>query len=124
MPRREEGSPFGDLWLLQVRIGEGELLAQGDFAWPEWSPDGESIAYVTAGDGEPVVGVLHLASGEHTDLTPGNFPRWSPDGASLLLTRDNSILTVDLDDREEHVITEGCCASIAADGRLILGRDF
>lgn len=120
---REEGSPAGDLWLVEVRTGEAELLVEGDYAWPEWSPGGESIAYVTTIDGEPFVGYLDLASGDHTDLAPGDFPHWAPDGASILVTRNNSILTVALDDRDEQVTTEGCCASVAADGQLVLSRD-
>lgn len=37
---RTEGFRFGDLWWTDVRTGEAQLLALGDFAWPEWSPDG------------------------------------------------------------------------------------
>jgi CubicO group peptidase (beta-lactamase class C family) len=118
------GAPFGDLWWVDVRTGESELLAGGDYAWPEWSPDGRSIAYVTRRDDEPFVRILDLDSRHHIDVAPGAFPVWSPDGRSILLTRDNeSVVAVDLDDTTEALVTKGCCASIAPDGqRLIVSR--
>jgi len=119
-----EGSIFGDLWLVDVRTQEAELLAEGEYAWPEWSRDGEAIAYVTTRAGQPFVAYLDLASGDHIDVAPGDFPRWSPDGRSILLTRDESIIAVDVDDGTEEVVTNGCCASIAPDGpQLVINRD-
>ncbi|CAN5471280.1 hypothetical protein BH24ACT7_BH24ACT7_22920 [soil metagenome] len=119
-----EGSIFGDLWLVDVRIQEAELLAEGEYAWPEWSCDGEAIAYVTTRAGQPFVAYLDLASGDHIDVAPGDFPRCSPDGRSILLTRDESIIAVDVDDGTEEVVTNGCCASIAPDGpQLVINRD-
>lgn len=91
------GSPSGDFWLVEVQTGATELLVDGEFAWPEWSPDGKTIAYVAARNGQPVVAYSNLNSGDHIDLAPGDFPRWSPDGRSILMTRDNSIIAVDLD---------------------------
>ena len=122
---RTEGVPFGDLWWTDVRTGEAELLAEGDFAWPEWSPDGKGIAYVTQRNDEPFVAILNLDSGEHIDVAPGDFPVWSPDGRSILLTRDNeSVVSVELDGMTEVAVIDGCCASIAPDGqRLIVSRD-
>lgn len=122
---RTEGDRFGDLWWTDVRTGEAELLAEGDFAWPEWSPDGNGIAYVTQRNDEPFVAILNLDSGDHIDVAPGDFPVWSPDGHSILLTRDNeSVVAVELDGMTEAVVIEGCCASIAPDGqRLIVSRD-
>jgi CubicO group peptidase (beta-lactamase class C family) len=122
---RTEGARFGDLWWTNVRTGEAELLTEGDFAWPAWSPDGRKIAYVTQRNDEPFVAILDLDSGDHIDVAPGDFPAWPPDGRSILLTRDNeSIVAVELDSMTEEVVTEGCCASIAPDRqRLIVSRD-
>ena len=122
---RTEGDRFGDIWWTDVGSGDAELLAEGDFAWPEWSPDGQAIAYVTQRNHEPFVAILDLDSGDHIDVAPGDFPVWSPDGRSILLTRDHeSVVAVQLDDMTETVITKGCCASIAPDGkRLILSRE-
>jgi Tol biopolymer transport system component len=121
---RAEGDRFGDIWWTDVGTGEAELLAQGDFAWPEWSPDGDAIAYVTLRNDQPFVEIFDLDSGDHIDVAPGDFPAWSSDGRSILLTRDESIVAVQLDDLTEAVVTDGCCASIAPDGqRLIVSRD-
>jgi Tol biopolymer transport system component len=122
---RTEGDRFGDIWWTDVRTGEAVLLAQGNFAWPEWSPDGQSIAYVTPRNDQPFVEILDLDSGDHIDIAPGDFPSWSPDGRTILLTRnDETIVAVQLDDMTETNVTVGCCASIAPDGqRLIVSRD-
>jgi Tol biopolymer transport system component len=122
---RNAGDRRGDLWWTDVGTGEAGLLAEGDFAWPAWSPDGTGIAYVTQRNDEPFVGILDLGSGDHNDVAPGDFPVWSPDGRAVLLTRDNeSVVAVELEGMTEVVVTEGCCASMAPDGRrLVVSRD-
>lgn len=109
--------------MIDVGTGEAELLLEGGFARPEWSPDGRSVAYVTTDGDELVVGELDLATGELVDVGPGDFPRWTPDGASLLVTRDGSIVRLDLSDATDvNAVTAGCCAAVTADGHLVLTR--
>jgi len=112
--------PGGDLWVVEVDTGHARLLASGDFAWPEWSPRGDSIALVTQRDGQPYVELLDPATGELVDLAPGDLPRWRPDGRSLLVTRDSSVIAVDVFDGSESAVAGGCCASIAPDGQRIV----
>jgi Tol biopolymer transport system component len=115
-----DNQPGGDLWVIEVDTGDVALMAEGDFAWPEWSPGGDTIAAVTHRDGEPFVVLLDARTRHSVDLTHGDLPRWTPDGRSLLVTRANSIVKVDTLNGVEAIITDGCCASIAPDGHRIV----
>jgi CubicO group peptidase (beta-lactamase class C family) len=119
-----EASPYGDLWSVDVATGDATLLAEGNYSWPEWSADGQNIAFVTERSGQPFVAYLDLDSNDHVEVAAGQFPRWSPDGRSMLMTRDDSIFAVNLDDGTETVVTEGCCVSVAPDShRLVVSRE-
>lgn len=57
---------------------------------PAWSPDGQSIAYVSFENRLPAVFVQHLKSGERRRVSAkagvNQAPAWSPDGKKLALT--------------------------------------
>lgn len=71
---------------------------------PDWSPDGNKVAYVSFETSRPAVFVQNLATGERRQVT--NFkglngaPSWSPDGdkLALVLSKDGNpeIYTLDL----------------------------
>jgi TolB protein len=72
---------------------------------PAWSPDGQSLAYVSFEDRLPTVYVQQLRSGERRIVSAragvNQAPAWSPDGKKLALTlstRDGNldIYTLDL----------------------------
>jgi dipeptidyl aminopeptidase/acylaminoacyl peptidase/CubicO group peptidase (beta-lactamase class C family) len=75
------------LWLVTTEGGTPRRLTSGpgDHA-PAWSPDGERLAFLRAGQ----LAVLHVDGGEPeqvTDLPLGaGAPRWSPDGRRLAFT--------------------------------------
>ncbi len=64
----------------------------GEF-YPEWSPDGQSIAYVTWSDdtGEGYLMRVRAAGGAPTRVTPMSAsygrPAWSPDGRRIVVAR-------------------------------------
>ena len=68
----------------------------GSNRYPEWSPDGEYLAYVTeqtepAGPGHyhRPLHIRNLKTGEERELAGEievRLPRWSPDGSSILVT--------------------------------------
>ncbi|MEX0604158.1 MAG: Tol-Pal system beta propeller repeat protein TolB [Marinobacter sp.] len=57
---------------------------------PTWSPDGQSLAYVSFETGRPAIYTHELSTGKRTRVAsfPGlnSSPDWSPDGKSLLVT--------------------------------------
>ncbi|MHC4740672.1 MAG: M56 family metallopeptidase, partial [Planctomycetota bacterium] len=71
----------------------GEIQAEsktpllGSNFYPEWSPDGESLAYVTEEEDKRRLHIRNLKTGEERELA-GNIgirsPRWSPDGRFIL----------------------------------------
>jgi len=74
----------------QQRVTVGRTLN----AFPSWSPDGRSIAYVSWRRGQPNIFVSHIYDGTLDEITKGpgeNYlPAWSPDGTRIAFssTRD------------------------------------
>ena len=82
---------------------------------PSWSPDGQSIAYVSFEDRLPSVYVQYLKSGERRRVSAragvNQAPAWSPDGRKLALTlstRDGNldVYTLDLTTQALSRITD------------------
>ncbi len=63
---------------------------------PSWSPDGQSLAYVSFENSRPEIFVQHLASARRSKVTGfkgiNGAPNWSPDGTrlALVLSKDKS----------------------------------
>jgi dipeptidyl aminopeptidase/acylaminoacyl peptidase len=81
---------------------------------PEWSPDGEKIAFMSARDGNLEIYTMNSDGTKVTRLTynPGidGFPTWSPDGSMIAYhsARDENIdiYVMRLENQEEWRITE------------------
>lgn len=77
------------------------ISGQGDRQFPDWSPEGDKIAYSGQGD----IYVVNLADGTETNMTnsPENDeqPKFSPDGQQILWLKGDrdatQILTMNLD---------------------------
>lgn len=69
----------------QVRLKSSEPILS-----PDWSPDGNRLAYVSFEGGRPAVYVHELASGKRDKVAAfkglNSAPAWAPDGRSLLVT--------------------------------------
>jgi dipeptidyl aminopeptidase/acylaminoacyl peptidase len=81
------------LWLVPVAGGEPRQLTHGDASAssPAWSPDGRTIAFVTArGDDGRQIWLMPAAGGEARQLTRveggASGPVWSADGSLLAFT--------------------------------------
>ncbi|MBT3721767.1 MAG: Tol-Pal system beta propeller repeat protein TolB [Gammaproteobacteria bacterium] len=63
---------------------------------PSWSPDGQSLAYVSFENKRPEIFIQHLATARRSKITGfkgiNGAPNWSPDGKrlALVLSRDKS----------------------------------
>ena len=88
-------------------------------AWegmPDWSPDGESIVYVSfVGSGNAEIFVMDAADGgNQTNLTNNaysdRYPAWSPDGTQVVFTSnrdgDNEIFIMDANGENQVQLTD------------------
>lgn len=79
-----------NIWLVATDGGEPvQLTRSGKDSQPRWSPDGRTLAFVSARDKKPQLYLLRVASpgGEPRQLTklPNGVtnPAWSPDGTQI-----------------------------------------
>jgi TolB protein len=97
----ERRDNLNDMYSLVLSDSDGAqprvLLRQDEpILGPSWSPDGDSIAYVSFETSRPAIFMQKLSTGERTQLT--NFrglngaPAWSPDGReiAMVLSKDGS----------------------------------
>ena len=82
-------SMAGSLWRQKLDSKEAVQLTDGvgyDYQ-PDWSPDGQSVVYVSYQKDAMELWLLDLASGKSHQLTDGGAvnvePRWSPNGKKL-----------------------------------------
>lgn len=78
--KKYRGSQTYDLWQLDVASGLHTQLTNfnGKDAWPQPSPDGSKVYFVSDRDGTENIWVLDVASSQQTQLTHfnGDGPRW------------------------------------------------
>ena len=69
--------------------------AKENASQPAWSPDGKTLAFVRAADGNSQIFLLSMEGGEPVQLTKGKYgasaPIWSPDGKQIIFTADISL---------------------------------
>jgi dipeptidyl aminopeptidase/acylaminoacyl peptidase len=80
-----------NLWMAPVAGGDAiQLTRTGKDSSPKWSPDGKTIAFLSARGGDSQVYVLSMEGGEAHPLTKlstgADIVKWSPDGKTILFT--------------------------------------
>lgn len=89
----EQDTEYVNLWLVDVKSGQPRQLTNG--AWqdrePQWSPDGQQIAFVSTRGEKPQIYLIAPDGGEARALTTlkqgvAGGVNWSPDGQRLAFT--------------------------------------
>lgn len=87
---RLENNYKRNIWLISVSGGDPiQLTRSGKDSQPRWSPDGNTLAFVSGRDKKPQIYLMRVAvpGGEPRALTTmpngANSPVWSPDGTHI-----------------------------------------
>jgi len=95
----------GEIFSVPARNGDTRNLhetAGSRDRWPTWSPDGNTIAYLSDETGEMELYTIPQKGGPTTQITRNSGINWaemrySPDGKTMsVATRDNKLLLIDM----------------------------
>jgi Tol biopolymer transport system component len=96
---------------------------------PEWSPDGERIAFVrynpAGGPGAVQTYVVNADGSNERHLGEGTLPQWTRDGRSLVVERvrtppkSSTIHVLSVDGEGDRQLTEGSAPAVSTDGSRI-----
>ena len=80
-----------DIWMAPVAGGDAvQMTRTGKDSSAQWSPDGKTLAFLSARSGDSQVYVLSMDGGEGHPLTKlstgADIVKWSPDGKTILFT--------------------------------------
>lgn len=102
------------IWIVNVSSGQKRLVSKGDAVQPNWSPDGQRIAYWAQNEGRRDIwtmtadGSAPVRVTDNTDLDWN--PVWSPDGKYLYFCSDRSgtmnIWRIGVDSRSGRVLSQ------------------
>src|SRR3990172_3051470 len=111
--------------------GMWQRLASGPALQPDWSPDGERIAFASTHSGNLDLYLVSASGGVLQRLTDsparGFHPAWLPDGARLIFVSDttgaSALYTLDLDSRAVEPLadlpTPASWPALSQDGRAL-----
>jgi dipeptidyl aminopeptidase/acylaminoacyl peptidase len=90
-PDMDANRNASNIWIVSTSGGAPSQLTQsGHDSSPAWSPDGQTIAFLSSRSGESQVYLLSLEGGEAQRLTKlstgADVVKWSPDGKTIAFT--------------------------------------
>ena len=90
-PDMDANRNASNLWMAPVAGGDAiQLTRTGKDSSPKWSPDGKTIAFLSARSGDSQIYLLSMEGGEAHPLTKlstgADLVKWSPDGQTILFT--------------------------------------
>jgi len=90
-PDLEANRSNSNIWVVPTGGGaEMQLTQSGHDSSPVWSPDGKTLAFLSARDGNSQVYLLPMDGGEARELTHlstgADMVKWSPDGKTIAIT--------------------------------------
>jgi len=90
-PDMDANRNASNLWMAPVAGGDAiQLTRTGKDSSPKWSPDGKTIAFLSARSGDSQIYLLSMEGGEAHPLTKlstgADIVKWSPDGQTILFT--------------------------------------
>ena len=133
------GAEVGDVNLYAIRT-DGSNLRQLTFNkynpfayYPDWSPNGDQIAYTALRDGYMHMFLLDMQTGQEEKLmsvdTHNASPVFSPDGKEIAYHNITpahpytALFVLNLETREtRQIIKDACCADWSPDGKFIYFR--
>jgi len=90
---KDEEKEYVTIWLLSLETGDARQLTAGlaRDSNPQWSPDGQRIAFLSTRGDKPQLYLILVHGGEAQALTAikqgvGGGPVWSPDGKYIAFT--------------------------------------
>jgi dipeptidyl aminopeptidase/acylaminoacyl peptidase len=90
-PDMEANRNASNVWIVSTAGGDPIQVSQGGHdSAPAWSPDGRTLAFISARDGASQVYLLSMEGGEARKLTTlstgADLFHWSPDGKTIAFT--------------------------------------
>ena len=99
----DKNSRNSDIWLVASEGGEPRRMTTSEKRddTPAWSPDGATLAFISARGGDPQIYILPVAGGEARKVTdfPGGVDDmiWTPDGKGFVFAARTYLDCADLD---------------------------